>query len=53
MRATPRIEESHHPHLGPVCVVKIGAAPYGLFYGPRRWELARRRVAELMRGRPL
>jgi hypothetical protein len=48
----PRIEEGYDPHLGPVCMVKVGAALYGLFFGRRRREEAEARrdeVAKQMR----
>jgi hypothetical protein len=48
----PRIEEGYDPHLGPVCMVKVGAALYGVFFGRRRREEAEARrdeVAKQMR----
>ena len=51
MAGDPRIEEALHPHLGPVCIVKIGSLIYGLFFGENRRTLAEGRVACLLNER--
>jgi hypothetical protein len=44
-----RIEEYHHPQLGPVCAVKVGAALYGVFFGRRRRQEAEARRDQVNR----